>query len=242
MTAPTGVIDGAVVTPYRFTDRPREVVAFLELIGLRTFLRQEDFVVLTGRAGRVAVHPRATQQAPHEHTSLVLGVPDVPLAAHALADAGLDAAWWDESWGRQASVRGPVGILTLDAEMDDPYGYDVAEPPDTAASGVDVVATIRASDLDAVTAYFGLFGFTPGSDASPEWVAMRAGARSGVVGLMPGEPGTVEIGIETTEPLDTLRDRLDAAGHPVAVAEDSGPLHLVVTDPDGNDVEVYAAT
>ncbi len=249
MSTGTPVVAGAVVTAYRFTDRPREVVAFLELLGLRTFLRQDDFTVLAGRAGRVAVHPLATAQAAHEGTSLVLGVPDAAAAAEALSGAGLDATWWDESWGRQAMVPGPVGALTLDTEMDDPYGYDVAEEPETGSSGVDVVATVHTADLDEAAAYFALFGFLPGPDASPDWRPLRAGDHSGIIGLFPttdrptGDGAvSTEIGVETTEALDAVAARLRAAGHPVAVVDDSGPHHLVVTDPDGVELEVYAAS
>ncbi len=245
-----GLLEGAVVTPYRFTDRPKEVIAFFELIGMRTFLRQDDFAVLAGRSGRVAVHPRTTARAVHDHTSLVLGVPDAMRAAEALQDAGLDATWWDESWGRQASVSGPVGVVTLDSEMDDPYGYDVAETPREPEGGVDVVATVHTGDADAVAAYFASFGFRPGAEASPVWVPLRAGSRSGTIGLFPtggddsgpGADGHVatEIGLETTEPLDALTARLRDAGHAVRVEARSGPSHLVVTDPDGLALEVYA--
>jgi hypothetical protein len=245
-----GLLEGAVVTPYRFTDRPQEVIAFFELIGMRTLLRQDDFAVLAGRSGRIAVHPSATARAGHDHTSLVLGVPDAVRAAQALQDAGLDATWWDESWGRQASVSGPVGVVTLDSEMEDPYGYDVVERPTEAAGGVDVVATVYTGDADAVAAYFATFGFRPGAGASPVWVPLRAGSRSGTIGLFPsvGDDSSptaaghvaTEIGLETTEPLDTLAVRLRQAGHPARAVEDSGPRHLVASDPDGIDLEVYA--
>jgi hypothetical protein len=249
MSIRTPVIAGAVVTPYRFTTHPRELVAFLELLGMRTFLRQDEFAVLTGRSGRVAVHPLASARTAHEATTLVLGVPDAVAAAEALTGAGVDATWWDESWGRQASVPGPVGVLTLDAETADAYGYDVAETPAPHGSGVDVVATIYTSEPDEVAAYFALFGFHPGPDASPDWVPLRAGGRSGVVGLFPTPhaapadgPVPTEIGIETVESLETLAARLRDAGHPVAVVDDAGAHHLVVTDPDGIALEVNAAS
>ena len=237
-----------VVTPYRFTDRPREVIDFLELLGLRTLLRQDDFAILAGRSGRVAVHPRATQNRPHEHPStLVLGVPDVPAAAEELSAAGLDATWWDEAFGRQASVAGPAGLVTLDEEVEDTYGYDVVAEP--AVSAVDVVATLFPADLQETEAFFRRLGFAPGPDASPDWRSLRAGERSGALGLMaptsdapapsPGREAYAEIGVETAEALGQLADRLRGAGHAVAVVDDSGPTHLVVRDPDGIELEVY---
>jgi catechol 2,3-dioxygenase-like lactoylglutathione lyase family enzyme len=248
----TPIVEGAIVTPYRFTDRPREMIAFFETLGLRAFLRQGDFAVLAGRSGRVAIHPRATEAGDHQRTALVLGVPDVPTAVTALAEAGLDAIWWDESWGRQASVSGPIGAVSLDAEWEDPYGYDVAEAPDAVDPGVDVVATVRTADIDAATAYFSAFGFSSGPDASPAWVPLRGSERSGVIGLFPtGDDdaapvmadgdATTEIGIETAEPLDGLAARLRDAGHRVEMVDGSGPRHVVVTDPDGITLEVYAA-
>jgi hypothetical protein len=51
-----------------------------------------------------------------------------------------------------------------------------------------------------------------------------------------------EIGLETSEPLDELAQRVQAAEHPVTVADESGPRHLMMTDPDGFELEVYAAS
>lgn len=241
-----------VVTPYRFTDRPREVIDFLELLGLRILLRQDDFAVLAGRSGRVAVHPRATQNRPHEHpTTLVLGVPDVPAASAELTAAGLEVTWWDEAWGRQASVPGPVGVVTLDEEVEDTYGYDVVASDESVGSGVEVVATLLAADLDETERFFGGLGFRAGPGSSPDWRVLQAGDRSGALGLMPGTPSrsttapvgevSTEIGIQAGEPLDHLAARLRAAGHGVTVVDDSGPTHLVVEDPDGIALEVYEA-
>jgi catechol-2,3-dioxygenase len=238
------------VCPYRHTDRPREVVEFFELLGLRALLRQADFAILGGYAGHIAVHPTATQIHEHERpTSLVLNVADVPVAVGALSQDGVQAAWWDEAFGRQANVPGPIGVLTLDEEPADLYGYDV--PTSVGARHkVGVIATLYTADFDEASTFFQHLGFNNGAESSDDWRSLRASDRSGAIGLMRADPhlprlpvteaAYTEIGIETSEELTVLENRIRAAGHRVSLVDDSGPLHLVTVDPDGIAIEIYA--
>lgn len=129
MTTPAIIVPGAVVCPMRFTERAEQIIAFFELLGLHTASRQGSFAVLHGRGGRIAVHPLQTAESISQTlTSLVLEVPDALVAAERLAESGLSTSWWDESFGRQASVVSPMGQLSLNGELDDPYGYQVFDP------------------------------------------------------------------------------------------------------------------
>jgi hypothetical protein len=122
MTHPTTWI-AYQVSPYHFTDRPHEMIAFLQSVGLRVEASKDGWADLVGAGGRVGVHPLATSGVEAMSTSLCLLAPDAVEVAEQLQQAGRDARWWDESFGRQAAVRGPYGELTINEPMTDFHGY-----------------------------------------------------------------------------------------------------------------------
>lgn len=238
-----------IVSPYRYTSRPADMRAFFELFGLRVSHRQGDFTVLQAAGGRVVIHPLATSEVTTDHaTSLVFAVPDVQRSADVLEASGVSVTWWDESFGRLASMASPVGSVSFDEENDDPYGYDETA---TARPGrVDIVATVYAEDLDAMQSHFQHLGFAAGADSTSNWRPLRAASDSGLIGLLGGQgelnrlpdgSAATEIGLEVGEPLDELAARLVAAGIQVETVQADGPPHLVVIDPDGIPIEVYRA-
>ncbi len=252
MTPPTRnrtAITDLVVSPYRFSDRPGEMIDFLELLGLTVVIRRDDFAVLQGKSGRVAVHPLAGADSVTEPiTSLVLEVPDAVAAAEQLTAAGLAASWWDEAWGQQAQIAGPTGLISVNSAMEDFYGYQVSN---AAPSPIEVVAVVFTPDLDAMTDFFAPLGFAPGADQPPGWRPLRAENGRGVIGVhLADRPGldqngytTAALGFETTESLPQLAERMRAAGHPVEVVRDNagGVERIDVTDPDGELVEIQPA-
>ncbi|MBA8796270.1 catechol 2,3-dioxygenase-like lactoylglutathione lyase family enzyme [Friedmanniella endophytica] len=255
--AQTSAQTAAVVVPYRFTDRPEAMISFLEQLGLRTTIRRGGYAVLAGRSGAVAVHPVMTSEVGRRQTSLNLDVPDVVALVDALGRDGVEGTWWDESWGRQAQLAGPTGLVGVNAEMDDFHGYQTFDdrPPgtgDDAAGPVDVVSVVFTTDFDALTGFFGRLGFAPGVGEADGWRPLRGGPGRGTIGLHAAERDgldsngylTAALSFETAEPLDRLAARLRAAGHPVkeCTAGTVPPTAiLAVTDPDGERIEVHPA-
>lgn len=234
------------VSPYRFTDRPHEMITFLQAIGLRVETSKDGWADLVGAGGRVGVHPLATSGVTDVTTSLCLLAPDAIAVADQLQRAGLDSRWWDESFGRQAAVRGPYGDLTINEPMTDFHGYqrhDVTPTPGDPA--VTVVAVLFMPDLTMAADFFAAFGFI-GDERLEGWRPLRAGETSGVIGLHAADrepaPGDAcALSFETTEELGALADRLRALGHRVDDEYDAAAPHVTVTDPDGHRIEVHAA-
>ena len=138
------------------------------------------FTVMRGAGGLIGIHPLATAESTTRvSTGFFLESGDARRAAEVLEAAGLDVRWWDESWGRQAAVRGPHGEITINEPIRDTYGYEpaLAENP----ADVEVVGILFSHDLDAWSAFFARLGFTGVPTAG--WRELRASERSGAIGL-----------------------------------------------------------
>jgi hypothetical protein len=233
----TAIVTHAVVSPLRFTDHPAETTALFELLGLRRAVRQGGFEVLQGGGGRLSIHPLETAASTTvPASSLVLDVPDVVVTSRRLDEAGLTATWWDESWGRQATVAAPFGTLWLNAELVDTYGFEVQAPAEPTAG---VVVAIVVPDLVAAAEFLAAFGFTPDPGGAPD--VLRGGPGAGALRLVQGEgdSSVASIALETPEPLADVAARLEAAGH--AVTRTDGGTTLTVTAPDGDAVRITRA-
>lgn len=234
------------VSPYHFTDRPHEMIAFLQAVGLRVEASKGGWADLVGSGGRVGVHPLATSGVTGMSTSLCLLAPDAIVVADQLQQAGLDARWWDESFGRQAAVRGPYGELTVNEPMTDFHGYErhnVTPTPDDPE--VTVMAVYFTPDLSAAADFFAAFGFR-GEETVEGWRPLRASEASGVIGLHAADRDPVRgdacaLSFETTEKLPEFARRLRALGYQVDDEYDAHAPHATVTDPDGNRIEVHPA-
>jgi hypothetical protein len=256
----------STVFPMRFSADLRAMTTFLEALGLQRVLDAGNgtYAEFEGASGRVAVDgvaEAAGRWTPGD-TSLNLAVSDVDAAVARLSGADLTTTAWDDWSGRRGVVRAPggrmVGLCTATRTGTD--GYRVHEQ--TVAASLDVVAVWTSTDFRADAAFFGLLGFEPfGSLDDPWWCTLRAGRRQGgVIGLhAPGEhttdaptdapiltedtqavrPALVRLGFETSEPLDALAARLQTAGYRASVAEDEVGTKVVVTDPDGQHLEIH---
>ncbi len=141
--------------------------------------------------------------------------------------------------------------------MQDYHGYrhyQVTEPP----VPIDVVAVYFTANFATDGEFFGHLGFQPDSHGDVFWQPLRAGRDRGVIGLhhLDGEPARgadspdspvgpatlVHLGFETSEDLQTVADRLRAAGHSDAAVVTADRLRAVhVTDPDGQALEIHAS-
>ncbi|GAB3811560.1 hypothetical protein GCM10028820_03000 [Tessaracoccus terricola] len=244
------------VFPLRFSSDPPAMIAFLRTLGMADVVTTDGdgYAELRAGAGRVMVHRAEGSDsgvAPVT-TDLCLQVPSVDDAAAALERAGLEVRVWDESYGRQASVTGPLGeVIAINEVQHDLYGY---RGHDGAADARLVVTAVRPStDFATDTHFFGQLGFTPDADGDQWWQGLRS--PGGVVGLhMPGEEpssrdtgepfgrqATVRLGFETSEDLDKLAARLVAAGYEARVVEEDGLRSVQLTDPDGCHLEIHPA-
>ncbi|MGC3992724.1 MAG: VOC family protein [Propionicimonas sp.] len=124
-------------------------------------------------------------------------------------------------------------------------------------SPIRVLAVRYTDDFSGDAALFACLGFRPvGPLDDPWWCALLAGTEAGVVGLHAGRqealapaeppggdwldhPALVGLGFETSEPLDSLVARLRARGLNARLETDEAGPKLVVTDPDGQVLEVH---
>jgi hypothetical protein len=233
------------ISPYHFTDRPHEMIAFLQAVGLRLEASKDGGADLVGAGGRVGVHPLAGSGVTAMSTSLCLLAPDAITVADELQEAGLEARWWDESFGRQAAVRGPYGELTINEPMTDFHGYqrhDVTPAPGDPE--VTVLAVLFFPDFKPAADFFAAFGFV-GDERLHGWRPLRADDTSGAIGLHtadrdPGPGYPCGLCFETSEDLSAFAERLRARGYRVD-DDDAIARHVTVTDPDGNQIEVHPA-
>lgn len=238
--------------PIRFSADPDAMIAFWETLGLTREVHADDGgpAVFRGASGMVAVRGAGSAEADAEvgTTSLSFAVADVDTASAELSEAGLEPKIWDEPAGRQGSVRSPIGGsvgLSENLPRDVGGAYRVHEQ--TVAASLDITVVWYTTDFRRDAAFFAMLGFEPFDDLdNPWWCSLRAGRGQGVIGLHRAESdpvgaeALVEIGFETSEPLDALAGRLRAAGHDSAtVFDDEVGTRVVVTDPDGRKLEIH---
>ena len=102
--------------------------------------------------------------------------------------------------------------------------------------------TLFVSDIDrAVAFYTEVLGLTLAFRAGDHWSSIDAGAGTRI-GLHPGREGeaaaaadAISVGINVTEPLETVMATLSARGVEFGAVSSDGMLKIAhFTDPDGN--------
>jgi hypothetical protein len=209
-----------VIRPLRFTDDVQGMRTFLETLGLRSRIESErgGWIELAAGRGMIALHDAASSDAgakPGE-TTLAFEAVDIDALKDRLEEAGYeDASIFDEAFGRVLAASGPDGTkLWIDERSKDLYGYKRHEShPDERWS---VTPSLGVADQAGWERLLNIL------DAGP--VRYRAAAEF-----------DVRIELTTTESLDDVARRLDAAGYQ-AERVDGG---LAVVDPDGQTVGVH---
>ncbi|GAA3626246.1 VOC family protein [Microlunatus ginsengisoli] len=241
------------VFPMRFSADPAPLIEFWRTLGLRQLDGASGgYAEFAAASGLLAVHPAepAGSGASPGQTTLNVAVADVDVEADRLAAAGWPTRVRDEPYGRQGVVTGPAGrLIGLNAI---PSRGGEVDGGQRIAASLDVVAVWYSDDFTADAAFFGAFGFEPfGSLDNPWWCDLRAARRrGGVIGLHGtggggpaaggAGPALVQLGFETSEPLDALAARLVAAGYADArVTDGEAGIAVEVADPDGQRVEVH---
>ena len=100
------------------------------------------------------------------------------------------------------------------------------------------------ADMAAATRFYAALGLVQGdSSRSGNWTELNGSG--GMLALHTARtaeqdiPGRVELSFETREPLESLAERLTAAGfEPEAIVDENFGRSLRVTDPDGALVQV----
>ncbi len=249
------------IWPLRFTPDPAAMIDFYARLGLHQSLSHETgtFATFVGRSGTLGVHDArtTTSGAVPGHAALNLATADVEAAAVELTVLGHEVRVWDETYGKQGVVVARQGrVIGLNEDhQDDLYGGYRAHTTTTVPL-LDVVAVCVTPDLLAEAAYFASFGFVAPSYDDPFWIGLRASERSGVIGLHSGEIESrsprpdddpfepvyeVRIGFETSQPLEQLAERLRSAGLDPTMITDVPDPRIVLTDPDGDEVQIHPA-
>ncbi len=252
MTAP----DFTVLAVRYCADVPA-TAAFYETLGLtrRVSTPGDTFVSLLAGDGLLMLHPAGsadTGVAPGL-AELSLEVSDLDGTAAALRDAGIHAVRWDESYGRHLGIRDPRGDgIWINEVQRDLYGY---RGHDAAPNDMNLLAVRFSADFAADAAFYAGLGFAARPGASEHWTPLEARPPArGVIGLHPpgGElpagphspdnpvapPALVDVSLETHEPLDAVRARLQRAG--LAAGLEGGPApNVQVRDPEGVAVEIH---
>ncbi len=249
-------MNAIVVQPIRFTDQIARMRAFLELIGLRPWISGDGggWVDMAAGGGRIALHDAASSDtgALPGQTSLSFEAEDVTALARQLTDAGVPAVTvYDEAYGRVLTCQDPIGdTIAVNERMNDFYGYQLHGP-----SGVSArlrVTPIRFTDpAGPYASFLAALGLRPAGEPNPYYLNFLADAGAqGQVGLhyvashtlpVAGGPGSaaVQLNFESAEPLDQLAARLTGAGFPAEIVTEEFGSSLVVTDPDGQQVQAH---
>jgi hypothetical protein len=230
MSAPTTT--DVVLRPVRFTADVAAMQRFLELVGLRSRIESVGggWVDLLGTSGMLALHDAAgsAQRTPPGTTTLSYECADADALATRLTAAVLRAEVVDEAYGRVLLVTGDDSWQVVTDEVQrDLHGYRVHEAGEPICAVSAVVRTGAGGPLRAILHVLG-------GD-----VEVRDG--DGVPALGPDGgwyvSAPVQVVLTTTEPLERLVTRLEAAGCPAVV----GDGVVTVTDPDGQLLEVRRA-
>lgn len=257
-TTPASTAAQFAIMPLRFSDQPAQMIAFLRTLGLADVVttQGDNFAELVaGGGGRVLVHAAAGSEtrAHSGTTDLCLMVDSADEAARVLVERGLDAEVWDESYGRQGALRLPGGeVVALNEKQQDLYGYQ-GHPGTGADERLRVVGVLDSPDMDADQAWAQQIGLRAEGEGD-EWYRSLGAPGAGALGLHgPGaevertrdvgsELGPsllVRLGLETSEDLASLAERLTAAGYPARVVDEHGLRAVHLTDPDGEHLEIH---
>ena len=247
---------GLVIRPVRFTDQLSEMQRFLELIGLRPWIvsKSGGWCDMACGCGRVALHEAKSSSGGNlpGQTTLSFEADDVTALAKQLTDSGLAAAdVFDEAYGRVLTCEDPAGdIVAVDERMDDFYGYRVLADTATRAS-LRVMPVRFADPAGSYGSFLQTIGLEPAGDINPYYVNFRADdGEQGQVGLhhetddppvvTGGRAAAVQLTFESAEPLTDLAARLSGAGFLAQIVTEDFGSFVVVTDPDGQPVQVHA--
>lgn len=248
-------MSGIVVRPVRFTDHIEAMQEFLHTMGLRPRIEAEGggWVDMVANGGMVALHAAETSVsgAVAGQTCLSFEADDLDALALRLQRAGVpEVTVYDEAYGRVLNCRDALGdLVVVDGRSDDLYGYrqhEVGLP----ATDLRVVPVRFTDPSGPYGTWLEAIGLTRIGEPDDSYVMYAAaGGDHGFVGVhavygddlpIVAGGGAAHLTFASAEPLDSIAERLLAAGHVDARVdnEDFGSM-LSVTDPDGQNVQLH---
>lgn len=235
----------------RTTNDPRALIAFYQVLGLRTRVDHEaaGFTLMKAGDGWVSVVRAAEGGGAPGAAQLTFLTRSVDTAAAHLRDEGFHVREWDTPHGLHAAVTNPAGqevwITQVQPEL---VGYQAHDDPVT--TPLVVVGVLYSPDFARDSEFFAHFGLEPVGKASEHWSALDG--RRGRVGLHAsgegmeqprGGPCAADLGFETSEPLGDVVHRLHQAGFDDArLVQDEHVSAIHVTDPDGLELQIHRLT
>ena len=249
------------VVAVRYSDDVARMARFLDTLGLgrRISSADERFVDFVAGSALVMLHTAADAltHIASGGTELSVEVSSLDDTVSFLRRLGFDPLEWDESYGRHAAIRDAHGDgIWINERMRDLYGYHDHKPE---ANDMNLIAVRFSETFAADAAFYARLGFAARPGANELWTALElVGTGAGVIGLHPTDGGTlpagphspdnpaappalVELSFETHEPLTELVARLDSAGLGSELVADGQAPHVVVSDPEGIEIQIHVA-
>lgn len=248
------------VQPIRFTDNIDDVTKLLVSLGLSVNITSDKggWVELSGQTGTVALHSASDSAmgVPPGATCLSFAETELEALARQLVASGFandghpdESMVYDEAYGRAITITLGGDQLVINGRSEDLYGYSSTgiEP----GVGDLRVTPIRFVDDQAPDRrLLEALGFTVVGDAGEHFTQLALPGAGGSVGLhhtgggipVIPTPFAVQLTFETTLPLAEIIQRSEAAGASAQLHESEFGDYVTITDPDGQEIQVHAAS
>lgn len=229
---------------FRGTNDVDSMVDFLQTMGMGPVLFNEhdaDLTYVYAKGGVIALYENPDRGRPGR-AELSFCTNDYQAANKLFESYDLNA---------ELSEVGAPGVTVTDVNGQSIWvGQAVLDRTEAqkAANPVEIVALRRTFSVPGDSEFFEVLGFDVQQDGSVDWRVLRADEPAGIIGLAPSHlsgpaegQAEVQIGFVTTEPLEEVAARMEAAGyHTGDVIIDVDAPFFTVTDPDGITAGVFA--
>lgn len=250
------------VQPLRFTDNIDAMTRLLTALGMSVSVTSDKggWVVLSGRTGTVALHTvaDASSGAQRGQTSLSFEATELEQLAQQLTAAGFgngdrpdESMVYDEAYGHALTITVGGEALTINAAIEDLYGYSSTGVRPGPGTGDLHVTPIRfVDDQAADRRLLEALGFSLIGEASPDFTELSLPDSGGSVGLHPlvssetgfaSGPFAVQLHFSTTTPLTQIIERAASVGIAAQLHESEFGDHVTITDPDGQQIQVHTS-
>lgn len=228
---------------YRGTNDVDNMVAFLQTLGMGpVFYREDDddLIYVPGLGGLIALYENPDRGRP-ARAELAFQTNDHEAAARLFQSYDVKVDTPEQSEQDGVTVLDVNGQSIWVTEIQGEFAKPAVEPT------VEVLALRYTPRPFSDGEFFEVLGFTNQWDGAADWRLLAADEPAGRIGLAPGnvrgcDPGqaSVQLGFDTSEPLDQLAARLKAAGYCTGdIVSDTETPFLTVTDPDGITTAVF---
>lgn len=251
------------VQPLRFTDNIEAMTRLLTALGLSVDITSDKggWVVLSGRAGTVALHSAAESATGAKQGSTCLSFDETALddLARQLVASGFGNAGhpdesmvYDEAYGRAITITVGSDQLIINGRSEDLYGYSsTGVVPGPAAGDLRVTPIRFVDDQSADRRLLESLGFCLVGEANLYFTQLALPDPGGAVGLhragdaeLPVIPGpfAIQLTFETATPLPEIVQRAESAGAAATLHKSEFGDFVTVIDPDDQQIRVHSAS